>query len=240
MREVTDDEYRACADAVLRMYATISGQFAVKAEDQVKFQACFPIAMYALNQVNAALSLADRLPPYVAVSNVRVAFEHAVTSQWVLFTEGAEERLVGTLNRANRLVIADLSKHAEVPELLQTGYGRDGEPSMPSFEARCATFEQGSKTLYTIYRTLSGAVHPSIATLLQHLRLGDDGNIAGIDMAAAKEPPPDLWLACALSAVAAAFTIEALRDDRPRLPEVIRLSEEALLPCNLAARDDPC
>jgi hypothetical protein len=130
MEEITDESLRECAMAALQLYATADGQFRVKQEGQVKFQATFPIAMYALNQVRAALILADKNREYLAVANVRLAYEHAVTAQWVLFTEGAEEKLVGSVNRHSRQVVTAMGAHAAIPEALQTGYGRDGDPTM--------------------------------------------------------------------------------------------------------------
>jgi len=120
---MTDESLRECAMAALQLYATADGQFRVKQEGQVKFQATFPIAMYAHNQVRAALILAAKNREYLAVANVRVAYEHAVTAQWVLFTEGAEEKLVGSVNRHSRQVVKAMATHAAIPEELQTGYG---------------------------------------------------------------------------------------------------------------------
>jgi hypothetical protein len=114
VEDVTDDDLRECARAALQLYATAGGQLRVKQEGQVKFQATFPIAMYALNQVYAALMLAEKKREYLAVANVRVAYEHAVTAQWVLFTEGAEENLVGSINRHSRLVVKAMAEHAAI------------------------------------------------------------------------------------------------------------------------------
>ncbi len=99
--EVTDAQLRDCAKAALDLYSAASDQLRVPQDGTIKFQATFPIAMYALNQVNGALVLAERDREYLAVANVRVAYEHAVTPQWVLCTEGAEDKL-GLLVRERR------------------------------------------------------------------------------------------------------------------------------------------
>jgi hypothetical protein len=83
--EVDDEAYRQCAHETLQLYAAADGQLKVPVEGAVKFRATFPIAMYALNQVYAASLLTEKDREYLAVANVRVAYEHAVTAQWVLF-----------------------------------------------------------------------------------------------------------------------------------------------------------
>lgn len=236
VREVTDAEYRECANAVLRLYGSVEGHFEVKPENVVKFQASFPLAMYALNQVHAALMLAERNRSYLAVANVRVAYEHAVTAQWVLFTEGAEERLVGSVNRHTRQVVDMLASHATIPDELHDGFGQAGDPTMPSVETRCRDLDSDTDSLYYFYRVLSEAVHPSVATLLQHLKFDQDRNISGVNFGANHEPPPDMWMVCALSAISAAFTIEAQRKDQPRTQQVLELATKCQLPFDLSAK----
>jgi len=233
---VSDAEYHECAEAALRLYAQADGHFEVELDNVVKFQASFPLAMYALNQVHAALMLAKAGRAYLAVANIRVAYEHAVTAQWVLFTEGTERKLVGSINRHSRLVVNALAEHATIPNELHTGFGRDGDPTMPSVEGRCRDLDGGSGSLYLFYRILSDAVHPSVATLVQHLKFDDERNVVGVNFGAVQEPPPDMWLICALSAISAAFTIEAQRKDQPRVPQVLELANTYLVPFDLHAR----
>jgi hypothetical protein len=234
--EATDSDLRECARAALQLYATADGQFRVKQEGQVKFQATFPIAMYALNQVHAALLLADNNREYLAVANVRVAYEHAVTAQWVLSTEGAEERLVGSVNQHSRQVIRAMSGHTTIPDELQTGYGRDGDPTMPNFWERCKALDGGNDSLYFYYRVLTEAVHPSVATMVQHLNFDVDHNIVGVNFGATHAPPPDTWIACAVAALSAAATIEVQREGQPRLPHLVELAQTYQLPIDLSAK----
>jgi hypothetical protein len=236
VREVTDVELRDCAHAALELYASVSGQFRVPQEGTVKFQASFPIAMYALNQVHAALKLSERNREYLAVANVRVAYEHAVTAQWVLFTEGAEDKLVGSINQHSRKVIKAISTHATIPDELWSGFGRDGDPTMPTFWERCKALDGGSGSLYFYYRVLTEAVHPSVATVVQHLKFDADHNIVGVNFGAVHAPPPDMWIACAVSALSAAATIEVQREGQPRVPQILELSEKYRVPFDLSAR----
>lgn len=233
MAEDGDERYLECARDALQLYATATGQFAVPQEKTVKFQATFPLAMYALNQVHAALILAENKREYLAVANVRVAYEHAVTAQWALFTDGAEEKLVGTLHRHNRFVVEDLASYATVPDELLSGFGEQGDPVMPKFKAQCEALNPSSDALFSLYRNLTVGVHPSSATLAQHLTASREHGITGVRFGAVQEPPVDTWMGCALSALAAAFVIEVQREEQPRMPQLTALSKNYRVPFDL-------
>src|SRR3546814_3048536 len=57
-----------------------------------KFRLCFPLCANAINHVEAALAARSRYP-WVAKASARIAFEHALTAQWVLLTVNGEYRL---------------------------------------------------------------------------------------------------------------------------------------------------
>jgi hypothetical protein len=186
--------------------------------------------------VNAALILAERNREFLAVANIRVAYEHAVTAQWVLGTDGAEDRLVGSINRHSRQVVAAMAEHTAIPEELNSGFGRDGDPTMPSFRARCAALDGGTDSLYFYYRVLSEAVHPSVATVVQHLQFDADRTVTGVNFGATHAPPPDTWVVCAVAALSAAAVVETQREHRPRMPQIVELSERYGVPFDLSAR----
>jgi hypothetical protein len=53
-------------------------------------------------------------------------------------------------------------------------------------------------------------------------------------MIGAAEPPPgDMWMVAALSALAAAFTIEVFKKGQPRMQQVMEISERIQVPTNL-------
>ena len=207
-------------------------------ENEIKFRACFPLAMYALNQLYVATKVADLKREFLASANVRVAFEHAVTAQWVLYTDDAEQRLIGSMRHQNRRTLKPVLKraqeqHLDVPAQLITEFGRGGDPSMPTFKDRCIALEGNADSLYLLYGSLSAAVHPSIATLSHHLVFDDEGVPRGIIFGAVEPPPTDMWAVGAISALAAAFTIEALREGQPQLQQVIELGVSVSLPGSL-------
>jgi hypothetical protein len=237
MAVTSDEAYRSCAAAALELYRSADGHIAVQIERTVKFQATFPLAMYALNQIYASLELVKLGRPFLATANVRVAYEHAVTAQWVLFSEGAEDRLVGSINREMRKRVRMLESYAAIPDELRTGYGQDTDPLMPNFRDRCRALDGGNDSLYWYYGALTEAVHPSVATLVQHLTFNDEPVIAGVKFGAVHDPPPDMWAACAVSALAAAYTIEVQSQDQTRLNQVFELVNQYAVPCNLSLRD---
>jgi hypothetical protein len=65
-----------------------------------KFTVCFPMAAHAINHVDVALSALAAFP-WVAKSNARIAFEHALTAQWVLLTADGEARLKSAFDRSD-------------------------------------------------------------------------------------------------------------------------------------------
>ncbi|ODR19215.1 hypothetical protein [Mycolicibacterium porcinum] len=60
----------------------------VTAKLEPKFRVCFPLSAHALNHLEAAWNTRRSLP-WVAKSGIRIAFEHALTAQWVLLTDVA-------------------------------------------------------------------------------------------------------------------------------------------------------
>lgn len=126
-----------------------------------------------------------------------------------------------------------LEDYAVIPDKLRMGYGQDGDPTMPNFRDRCRVLDGGNDTLYWYYSALSEAVHPSVATLAQHLAFNDERVIEGVKFDAVHDPPPDMWAACAVSALAAAYTIDVQSEDQTRLKRVLELATKYQIPCTL-------
>jgi len=80
--------YLLAARGVLKLFREPRGPLVVDPEDDHPFRVCYPLTMYALNQVRAAVLLHDQGMVYPATVNVRVAFEHAVWAEWVRLTDG--------------------------------------------------------------------------------------------------------------------------------------------------------
>lgn len=153
----------------------------------------------------------------------------------MLFTKGAEEKLLGSVNRHNRLVVKAMAHYVAIPDELQSGFGVDGEPTMPTFRDRCSALNRDSDSLFSLYQNLSVAVHPSAATMAQHLNFDADHNIVGVSFGSVRIPPVDTWSGCALAALSAAAAIEVQREGQPRIALLLELGEKYQVPLDLRA-----
>ena len=89
-----------------------------------KFRVCFPLAAHALNHVEAAVALQSS-SPWVAMSSVRIAFEHALTAQWVLWTKDGEDLLAQQMalqdhRRSSEFIDAVVRAAADTPDLAES------------------------------------------------------------------------------------------------------------------------
>jgi hypothetical protein len=205
----------------------------------VKFRVCFPLIAHALNHASCGLANISLLP-FVAVTNARVAFEHALAAQWVLLTREGEISLVrhmeyGYLTRAKAF-----AKAADCPDELKdivVSEPADGPQRAWSVEMACARFDT-SGLLYDIYRNLSQAIHPSYETLRAHIdidRLGSDA--VRISGSGDLKPMTELLRALGVSSVWAIDVLERLRVGQPNLAKVEKIARAGLIPIDLA-RDD--
>lgn len=164
----------AAAQSTLDLYRDHGG-VVVDGANENRFRVCWPMAMHALNEVMAALHLVDAGLHYPAVVNARVAYEHAVVAQWVRITDGGPERLRAQMQVAHRRMVSDIGTWAELTaELKRDATAVITDSRLPPFAAICDEFDGKSKQLYTIYRSLSGAVHPSSETTGRHLGLQEN------------------------------------------------------------------
>lgn len=205
----------------------------------VKFRVCLPLIAHALNHVSSGLANISQLP-FVAATNARVAFEHALAAQWVLLTYEGEIRLVrhmeyGYLTRAK--AFAHATDYPEDLKNIVAAEPADGPQRAWSIEMACARFDT-SGLLYDIYRDLSQAVHPSYETLRTHIdidRLGSSPiRISG---SGELKPMTELPRALGVSSVWAIDVLERLRDGQPNLAKIEEIAGAGVIPIDLA-RDD--
>jgi hypothetical protein len=204
-----------------------------------KFRVCFPLAAHALNHVEAAFELRARLP-WVARSSARVAFEHALTAQWVLLTDSAEKWLAVWFSerdyvRRSRYVEAvvelgnnDTSLAAlhglSSAELESIAGQRPEKSSFPTFEQMCARFDS-TGLLYDVQRDLTQSVHPSNGLVIAHLLRNEDATPRGVDWRGTSGFPGELLRGLALAGVWALYALEVCRDGRPFAVETRLLGE---------------
>ncbi len=216
-----------------------------------QFRVCFPLAAHALNHVETAFELRTHLP-WVARSSARIAFEHALTAQWVLLTDSGEKRLADYFSerdyvRRNRYVeaIVELgqndtsfaARHGLSNGELESIAGRRPEKSgFPTFEQICARFDP-TGLLYDVQRDLTQSVHPSNGLVIAHLLRNTDATPRGVDWRGTNGFPGELVRGAALAGVWALYALEVCRDGQPFVAEVRLLGEARKLPVDLRASD---
>lgn len=216
---------------------------------QRKFRLCFPLAANALNHVEAALTV-KATSPWVAAASARVAFEHALTAQWVLLTESGEDKLVQEITakgytRANEFADAlnglarddpKFTEHELSAEQRRVLIGEKPAPSGWAVQMLCDRFSN-TRLFYDVYRDLSQAVHPSQGLLTAYLRVDPDHNVVGVDARGDAAGPEELPRALALAAVWALYVLEVTRKDQRFATGVVETGESAGLPVDLRASD---
>ncbi|WP_263987766.1 hypothetical protein [Mycolicibacterium fluoranthenivorans] len=223
-----------------------------------KFRLCFPLCANAINHVEAALAMRSRYP-WVAKASARIAFEHALTAQWVLLTVNGEYRLKAHMdykahkqhgrfiNNIRRMGESDDSfaqvAHGLSDQRLNSLVGEaPKELGLPKLDAMCGRFAEGGATnlLYDIYSDLSGAVHPSWSLVRAHARFSSTGVMTGIQSDGSAAAGELLGCELALSALWALYVVEVCRPQQLRGVQVVKMGESAGLPVDLRASDhDP-
>ncbi len=213
-------------------------QFEVSQVDQTKFQAVYPLAAHAIEQVEAAQLLIGASRPYAAEANARAAFQHAVTAQWVLLTDGGETELVSEMKRTHSATVKDFSLSASVPDDLLSAANEKIASQGPArdFWRMCERFSR-DKALYVLFRRLSDSVHPSLRTFTYHLEADDARGVFGLRANSPLIPEPDLVISLAVSAMLALSAVESLRKEQERMPLVIALAERWNVPLDLRGDD---
>jgi len=134
-------------------------------------------------------------------------------------------------------MVSDIGSWAELTaELKRDATAVITDSRLPPFAAICDEFDGKSKQLYTIYRSLTGAVHPSFETIGRHLGLQENPDRPPLHASSSRgDMPSDLPFALAWAAVLAAHTVEILRWGQPRLHEVVVIAEQNELVADLAS-----
>ena len=212
-------------------------KYTIAAGKQQLFETSFPFAAHAINQVRAALLLVDHGYAFPAEANARSALEHAVTVQWMTFTHGGRKAVAAELIRDFAAVVNDAKHFTDVPEGLTlkapAGYSSDGPAR--TFERMCMRFDD-SRSLYVMYRRLSGSIHPSLTSVGQYLDHGEE-RVTGLNLEPDPTPDVDLMWACGLSAVFAVSALETLRRAKPYKAKIRKIAEAAGMPPDLDSSD---
>lgn len=234
---VDDSSYLGAAQDCLDLWAS-AVPVACDADDQVLFNVAFPLVAHAMNQVATALLVGEQFP-LVAAGAARVALEHAVAAQWVLLTAGGPEQLVRAMEHAFLTRAHAFSEALDHPPELA------GLDATQSVDGRLRSWNIGNVMnrfatgglFYDLYRELSGAVHPSYATLQAHTDIRTSHAVTRIDRHGAETRVDCVAQVLGLSAVLAMDTLERIRTPDSRLDQVQAIARAAGLPADLASGD---
>lgn len=228
---------------------------AIEARLHDKFIMCFPLAAHAMNHIEAAQAAQSGFP-WIAKSSTRIAFEHALTAQWVLMTADGERKLKASFDnndhiRSDRFVkgIQSLGRGDEsfaqaahgltdvqLSELVQA---RSDGPGPATVEGMCQRFASGGaeRLFYDIYRELSSSVHPSLSLLRAHLHFDSSAEVRQVDTSGHALGEFTLGRELAMSAVWALYAVEVCRFGQPHMAEVDSMGMAAGLPVDLRNSD---
>jgi hypothetical protein len=107
---------------------------------------------------------------------VRAALEHAVTAQWVFYTEDGVDRMrrSGALDQLN--LARDLRASEERLRTLEGSL--PAGPAMPAWGQIMTDLDDPTGFIKQSYRVLSQIVHVTHSTILDGLDIGDDGRLS--------------------------------------------------------------
>lgn len=210
----------------------------VPGEDKIRYQSMYPIARHALAHVDAALLLHDSGRSFVASANTRIALEHALLAQWVVLTSGSETLLANSIAKSHSRILRGLEPHAQtIPTELTSLLDLPDAERVPPMDQICGRFDR-TNLLYLIYRSLTGAVHLSGASIAEYVSVDDEtGVIVLHDQPRSLTLPTDFEMALGWSAVLAKAALEMLLDDDSDLVEVAAIARDAGLPHDLTFDD---
>lgn len=221
----------------------------VDGPDTALFQLVYPLVCHTVEQVKAALKLIEVHLAYPAEANARIAYQHAITAQWMLLTKDSAKGIgVEMLAQLDKQVsefgtIVDLPEELldDTDEAERVGGSLRRHHEAQNFKTMCDRFGT-EHLLYLTFRRLSGPVHPSLATMHQHLILPPPAASEPFapTLRPHSDPVPslDLLMAVAMSAVFAVNAVETLRLGQPRLARVVHIARENHIPPSLAGDVD--
>ncbi len=195
----------------------------------------------AILMTKAGLILIERNQIHAAKAQTRVAFEHAVTAQWIhLHPDGVDSFKAKTKQQYGRY-INKASKVMDIPKDILESFNAMPEfakpnPGIHDFKSMCDDFV-GMEWFYVIFSTLSGGIHPSNATVRDFLREDESSSVGYslLDSPDFRDSRPLLFtlaLSCALSI----GVYEDLRKTKPNKRNVKEIAAKLELPTLLKLR----
>ena len=185
---------------------------------------------HAVAQGRAASALlGDARLATCAEVNARVAFEHALTAQYVhLRPSGLAEfqQLIRYREYRFQKAVRRLPNFALPDDVEEIEFAR--KPDMNNFYWLCEQFDE-SGWLYLPYRVLCNSTHPSNSTLDRYLNQGE-GDVPELRMEAVVDDTRSTLWAITFSTLMAVAVLEDLRRSKPNKAKVQRIASSIQAP----------
>ena len=233
-----DLTFLQAAGDCIELWDVLTFPLSISAELERKFRVCFPLLAHSANHVATALEVYRRRP-LVASSSARIAFESALSAQWVLLTHQGEDVLVQEARHQwlvrTKEFSAAIGHPQELAEIVATE-PVDGKLRSWSINNICARFCETS-LLYDVYRDLTQAIHPSYGLVQAHIELQADSTPSTVDRTGSLKLLGSTAEALGLSAVLALDALGRMQTNPDLLRTVEQIAGEAGLPSDLALSD---
>lgn len=162
-----------------------------------------------------------------------------MTAQWVLRTADAERAVRDEMTRQQCNTILNFDFMVDFGDDLRAFAANAPQSSGPArhFHELCARFSP-DRALYSMYRRLFAAVHPSLATMDHHLVADDERGVHAVRRdSAGDDSALDMMLAPAMSAVFSVNAIEILRRGQSGLAAIHAIADRHEVPRDLSSDD---
>jgi hypothetical protein len=241
----TDEQFRAAINAGVELFKRATDATGVGPSNSQEFLALHGLTAVVIEQVEASLLLIDSRRYAAALSNVRSAFEYALTMQLLHQIPSQLEHFVNKAAKQNKAVLTGGQQLGwDIPDALRDILDADIpkiDPAIKVFEQLCYQFADG-KALYVHYRGLCAIVHPSLDAVARYAYVGPGGGFVVVTEGRDMDVYAMLW-ACAQSVVLALACREDLRDGKPNEQAVQEIAASigmpSMLPLNAIKHPQP-
>ena len=185
----------------------------------------------------AVLRLDEEIDHIVATPLVRLAYESALTAQWLMLRPDAANAFMNEDVRKRRATVANLSRSAShvLNQGSVAGHDLDALETSASgvarnFDQLCAELHHGYLDAYVYYRLLSWHAHPSVALVDDYLEPRGDDEWPVMLRVPNFGPSPYVLYFLVCSMVWAGRAVDVFDADRRRRRELRSVARELGIP----------
>jgi len=241
LEDIKSADFRLASEELLKLFWD-SGQTTVDGANQRKLIAVHGLIAHSLNMAEAGLLLIEQNRGDSAKPLARVALEHAVTAQWVHLQERGIEGLTARVISSFRKIYTRKPPGFQFPTEVDELYAELQKPEnypreVDVFEQMCNAFNEG-RPLYSLYRVLSGSVHPGDFTVTEYIIADSESRTIELLQRSKKSGPTVALHALTLAVVLAMGVYEDIREGKPNEALVREIANKVGLPPLLTLRSE--